>query len=121
MIEPLRAFSGRIHSSNSRWVTSEDNRSELDNFLFNIYFQDIGDSPCYGFSILYRNVLQRNWFEKNHDVFSEDVYLELYNALAMIAYDGKSLFSSSRNVKLTPIHEAFALNFGYSFHEYCRA
>lgn len=121
VIEPWREFFDKTRISDINWHSGPEKRSEIDNFLHEIWYEGIGSCPVEQFALFYKTVLQRTWFQKISDKYSDAVFEDLYGILAILAYDGKSLSNNDpRHVRLTTMRDAFELNQGYDFWEYCR-
>lgn len=116
---PYWEFDDLIQISDVYWRASDANRSEVDNFLFETHYEDIGCTPGTLFGLDYLAVKQRSWF---HNIQRSFCGSSVHDELLIILK--KLLAHNSINPlpfrKLAPLEIAFGLNEDLLFEDYCR-
>lgn len=59
VITPWQEFRLKESASEINWLSGSENRSKVDNLLYEILYEGVGSCPSKGFALLYDTVMQR--------------------------------------------------------------
>lgn len=117
---PFWEFDGLLQSSEEKWLASSSNRSDFDNYLYNVWYKDTETAPSTLFFAEYLTAMQRSWFyHLNPKLKSDDVCDEYFYLMQSLIIEGPVYRKHMKKI-VAPLQEAFGLNAGCLFDDYCR-